>query len=610
MLPKVVSAVAWAAVVPLSLGLTSPLAPVNGPRRFDLTVTWEEHAPDGLSRDMILINGEFPGPVLEMNEGEEAWVAVHNRMPFNTTMHYHGIEMSDTPWSDGVPGVSQREIPPGESFTYKWTATQCGEYWYHAHHRGQVEDGQFGAIIIHPREDRSTPFGLISRDERTIQAIEEAVAAVRPLMLSDWRHMTSAEAWDVEVRSNMEIPCYDSLLINGQGKVDCLPAKKMASLLSPAQKKLLKIGGASAMTPKGCLPKEVQAKVIAGGRPTNVSAIPPDVFDVCTPTQGSNAVVQVHRDEHDDSGTWVALEIVGAYSTLTTAFSIDRLPMWVYAVDGEYIEPQHVNAISITNGDRYSVLVHLKEPGDYTIRHACTFPVQILSGQATLSYRVKHEYPAVRRSTPYINDVGMPVSADVVFFNHTAQRGYPARPVGQRAHQTFILDMGITGAAYQWGLNGTSRPPSVDANDPVLFKPQPNALNNLTITTRNGTWVDLVFVAAQPPQPPHPIHKHGNKMWLIGAGHAPWKWKSVDEAVRDVPQSFNLVDPPRRDGFATLDAPKEPSWTAVRYHVTNPGAWLLHCHVQTHLEGGMSMVIQDGIDRWPTVPPEYLHYGE
>ena len=49
---------------------------------------------------------------------------------------------------DGVPGVSQKAIQPGDTFTYKWTATQYGTYWYHGHVKGQLEDGLFGPIQI------------------------------------------------------------------------------------------------------------------------------------------------------------------------------------------------------------------------------------------------------------------------------------------------------------------------------------------------------------------------------------------------------------------------------------------------------------------------------
>ena len=49
---------------------------------------------------------------------------------------------------DGVPGLSQKPIQPEDTFTYKWTATQYGTYWYHGHVRGQLEDGLFGPINI------------------------------------------------------------------------------------------------------------------------------------------------------------------------------------------------------------------------------------------------------------------------------------------------------------------------------------------------------------------------------------------------------------------------------------------------------------------------------
>jgi FtsP/CotA-like multicopper oxidase with cupredoxin domain len=70
---------------------------------FDLTLTWEKHAPDGFERDMILINGQFPGPLLEMDEDDYVEVKVHNKMPFNTTVHFHGMY---TPRS--FPLVDQR----------------------------------------------------------------------------------------------------------------------------------------------------------------------------------------------------------------------------------------------------------------------------------------------------------------------------------------------------------------------------------------------------------------------------------------------------------------------------------------------------------------------
>ncbi|KAH8879443.1 multicopper oxidase [Thozetella sp. PMI_491] len=596
-----------AALLPSTLGFKSSLPPCTGPRTFELTLTWEDHAPDGFSRKMILINGEFPGPLLEINQGDEVQVTVRNEMPFNTTMHFHGIEMEGTPWSDGVPGVSQRQIASGDSFLYQWTATQYGSYWYHAHQRGQLDDGQYGPIIIRPKKSVQNPFSFISEDSDTLLAIEKAIANVAPLVLSDFRHVTSDDGWAIETASAIELPCYDSILINGEGKVDCWSPEKIASLLSPQQKLFLQIANVSSFTPKACLPKEIIAGVLAAGMPTNLSAVPPEIFDVCTPTNGSRAVIEVEKTKCDKE-TWLALDVIGTFGLMTVSFSIDELPVYVYAVDGEYIVPQLVEAIGVTNGDRYSILVKLENAGDYTIRVASTAAAQMVAGYATLSYRRDDQDPFTRETVGYIDEVGVNTTADVVFYNQGMQKAYPPSPISQTADQTFRLELAVAGASYQWALNGSVYPAQLDNENPLLFSPQPDLMNNVTITTMNNTWVDLIFVTKSFPMPAHPIHKHGNKMWQIGAGTGAFNYTSVADAIKAMPQNFNLVDPPRRDTLATPPANTEPAWMVVRYHVTNPGAWLLHCHIQSHLLGGMSMVIQDGVDHWPTVPQDYLDF--
>lgn len=60
-------------------------------REYDFTVTWENHAPDGFPRKMLLVNGQSPGPVLKANEGDHVVVNLHNRSPVNTSMHFHGM---------------------------------------------------------------------------------------------------------------------------------------------------------------------------------------------------------------------------------------------------------------------------------------------------------------------------------------------------------------------------------------------------------------------------------------------------------------------------------------------------------------------------------------
>lgn len=58
----------------------------------DWTITWEPGAPNGQERDMIKINNQFPGPTILCDEDDDIEVTVHNKMPFNTTVHWHGLE--------------------------------------------------------------------------------------------------------------------------------------------------------------------------------------------------------------------------------------------------------------------------------------------------------------------------------------------------------------------------------------------------------------------------------------------------------------------------------------------------------------------------------------
>lgn len=348
-----------------------------------------------------------------------------------------------------------------------------------------------------------------------------------------------------------------------------------------------------------CIPPTIAAT--QGPFPHNFSAIPPGMFSGCESTKGSTEVLTV--DPHDGYASW---DLIGAASLLTMAFSIDEHPMYVYAVDGRYVEPQLVDAVTVINGRRLSVLVKLDKPaGDYTVRSAVSGLSQIMNASATLTY-VNTVKTQSEPSKPYINILGSNATADVTFQNESAIVSFPVETPAQYADQTFILNLNHYNASYRWTLGNSSYPLSLEESQPLLFYPNsPAAHNDLTIRTKNGTWVDLIFNVTGPLQPPHPIHKHSTKFFFLGSGEGAWTYNSVAEAAQHIPQSLNLKNPPLLDTVNTPAAATAPSWLAIRYQVVNPGAFLVHCHIQVHLSGGMALAILDGVDAWPTIPEEY-----
>lgn len=147
--------------------------------------------------------------------------------------------MLGTPWSDGVPGMTQIPIKPGCAFTYRWTATQHGTYFYHAHLQSQINDGLYGPIVIHPRPGTQKPYALITQDPKALLAIEKAEVQRIPLLIGDWRHMTSEAELEVAMQSHLEHTCFDSIIVNGKGHVDCLTPAQQQPLITPAQQQLL-----------------------------------------------------------------------------------------------------------------------------------------------------------------------------------------------------------------------------------------------------------------------------------------------------------------------------------------------------------------------------------
>jgi FtsP/CotA-like multicopper oxidase with cupredoxin domain len=129
------------------LGVDKLTGPKNGEPDFRLTLTAAE-TPDAWA-----FNGRVPGPEIRVRHGDLVEVTLVNEdIEAGVTIHWHGVDVPNA--EDGVAGVTQDAVMPGDRYTYRFRAEQIGTFWYHSHQVSskQVRRGLYGAFVIVPRK--------------------------------------------------------------------------------------------------------------------------------------------------------------------------------------------------------------------------------------------------------------------------------------------------------------------------------------------------------------------------------------------------------------------------------------------------------------------------
>ena len=203
---------------------------------YDWSIDWVSAAPDGFTRPVIGINGQWPPPEVHIDKGDRIIARVYNNLGNQSTgIHWHGIYQRGSQTMDGPSGISQCPIAPNGTFTYDFEVgmsnllgrrllrrakvNQAGTYWYHSHNQGQYPDGLRAPLIVH---DPTAPFAGKYDEEFT-------------LTMTDWYHEqmpnllhTFESASDPSTTNNaITAPIPDTGLLNDQvdTKFKMLPGK-------------------------------------------------------------------------------------------------------------------------------------------------------------------------------------------------------------------------------------------------------------------------------------------------------------------------------------------------------------------------------------------------
>ncbi|MEJ6006327.1 copper oxidase [Paucibacter sp. AS339] len=175
-------------------GWTLPWRMNAGVKEFHLVAepVVREMTP-GFSAHLWGYNGQSPGPTIEVVEGDRVRIYVSNRLPEHTSVHWHGQRLPNG--MDGVSGLTQPAIKPGQTFVYEFTARRPGTFMYHPHadEMTQMAMGMMGMWITHPKQRNHPQIAEVQRDFCFLLAsydVEPGSYTPKPMTMTDFNLWT------------------------------------------------------------------------------------------------------------------------------------------------------------------------------------------------------------------------------------------------------------------------------------------------------------------------------------------------------------------------------------------------------------------------------------
>ncbi|XP_062578137.1 uncharacterized protein LOC134240038 [Saccostrea cucullata] len=577
---------------------------------------------DGVYKLLYSINGEFPAPPIVVYEGQVIEVMVKNSLiNEGFTIHWHGMTQKNTPWMDGVAMVTQCPINPGNSFLYRFKAEPRGTHWYHAHQGTMRTDGLAGPLIVLPHEERLD-----------IPEVEDDFI----LMIQDWnRNTSSTESSEIQL-SNMHVYINDFNCTN-----NCFePTHKLGGCnmgVRNTSKRFTYIFFTGHFYPHHSY------KPLSPELPLETYKVKPDKYYRFRVI--NSAMMFTFRfsvDEHlihviSTDGNDVEMEtaqsvIISTGESFDILVKTDGNPKRNYYIRAETTEVKSKQNDKIYPGRALAILRYEDAPMDLpkTTRHKCSkermckvlnCPFQLYPADAhilcmsaadfrsTSEMVSKHPVPLPPR--------GEKMREDFLNFHFSGIRGYPAMAA-------------INGHKFQL----PTCPPQIIYDPPArtCFNDCQDhdcgeyceCTHTLKYDQLNSS-VQLVLVNTDSTNggTNHPVHIHGHHFHILKIGYAEVdketglivhespdircagknckypSWSRDEWAGGKVP-GLNLENPPLKD---TVVVPRK-GYVVLRFHLDNPGYWLMHCHMKSHQLEGMTLIIREGRHADQKKPPK------
>lgn len=479
-----------------------------------------------------MVNGMFPGPLIEANWGDYIEVNVHNDIngpEEPTTLHWHGLNMPGTPWFDGVPITSQCPITPGNNITYRFRADEYGTSWYHSHVSAQYTQGVVGPIVIHG------PSEHVEYDDD-----------LGPVLVSDWYHQYYTELVDIALRPAKDLndlrPFADSNLLAGAGRYPC----------------------------------------------SNITDGTPCTEDVPYPRWSVEAG-KTYRLRFVNTGS-VSFFTITLDSHAFTVIAVDFVPVQPYETDRLILAVGQRMDVVITASADPAQSYWLRASNSPT----CADTKAEFDAFGIISY--PGASPGTEPPPADVPPVQNPLcdTGDIAQLQPVYPMAVEEPDLTLTLHlSTILLPTGQGTSLARFVINNETFDSTALYSNPLLpsvlqgvssFPPDQNVY-----ATGSARVVRIILISEF--LPGHPMHLHGHDFQVLAQGVGEWDGTITNPgnpARRDVQMMYF--------GANASDPTVGPNYMVIQYEADNPGVWPLHCHLAWHLAAGMMSVIVERQD--------------